>query len=211
MHAVHAALDAAPAAADHVPAGQGVGAVDPAGQKEPGEQAPQVAFDDAPATAEKVPAGHGVGLTDAKGQKEPGGQRTGRPAEHQKDSGQGVHVSARTRRLPSSATMTTPAGVTATPTGLFSRAAVPQPSAHEAVAPAPAIVVTLPVGETRRMQCWSAIKILPPASNAINFGSEKVTLGAGPSANPAAPLPLKVVTTPASVIFRIRLFVVSDT
>ena len=78
-HAVHAALDAALVAADHVPAAQGVGDGAPAGQKEPAGHTLQVALVSAPSAAEKVPPGHAVAFTEAHGQKEPAGQATGAP------------------------------------------------------------------------------------------------------------------------------------
>ena len=76
---MHVAPLVAPVAADHVPAGQGVGVVEPARQKDPAGHAPQAAALEAPVAAEKVPAAHGVALTEAHGQKEPAGQRTGAP------------------------------------------------------------------------------------------------------------------------------------
>jgi len=79
MHGTHVTLLSAPIAVDHVPAGQGVGAAEPAGQKDPAGHAPQAAALEAPIAAEKVPAAHGVALTEAHGQKKPDGQTTGAP------------------------------------------------------------------------------------------------------------------------------------
>jgi len=204
-HAAHAAALVALTADDHVPAAQGLGAVDPAGQKEPGGHGAPLAFDDAPAAAEKTPAGSGVGFSEAKGQNEPPGHKTGAPEEHQYDAGQGVHVRSRTRWPADSVTTTTPAGVTSTPDAVWKRAAEPQPSAHADVSTTPATVVTLPEGVTRRTALPSPTKRLPPASKADAESSEKAAVAAGPSAYPDAPLPANVVTTPAGVTLRMRL------
>jgi len=77
-HAAHVALLVAFTAADHVPAGQSVGADEPAGQKAPGGQPfAHVALLAAPTAADHPPAGQGDGLADPGGQKEPGVQATG--------------------------------------------------------------------------------------------------------------------------------------
>jgi hypothetical protein len=190
---------------------QRVGAVELAGQKEPAGQPAQVAFDAAPRAGEKVPPGQGVALTEAHGQKEPAGQRSGAPPEAQKEpAGHGVHVRERMRWFDVSAMTRAPDCVISTPLGSLKSAAVPKPSAHEAVAPTPARVLTTPA-ETMRTAPPSSTTRFPAASTATSRGKVKVALVVGPSAKPAAPEPAKVVTSPAGVTLRMQLFTSSVT
>ena len=75
----HVELEAAPRAADQVPAEHRVGVAEEGGQKAPAGQEAQVALEAAPRAADHVPAPQGVGWTELGGQKEPEGHNTGVP------------------------------------------------------------------------------------------------------------------------------------
>ena len=70
----HAAHAPAPTALLNVPAGHAVGAVEPAGQKEPATHVAVHALVGRPVTFPNVPAGQSKGATERAGQYEPGGQ-----------------------------------------------------------------------------------------------------------------------------------------
>ena len=99
-----------------------------------------------------------------------------------------------------------PDGETATPNAAFNKAAVPTPSAHDAVG-LPATVVTTAAGEMLRSMLLSATMRLPPASMATSTGYEN--RANVPTASKYALVivgnPANVVTSPASVILRMRL------
>ena len=99
------------------------------------------------------------------------------------------------------------AASTVMPLGWFNTADVPAPSAQPA-APLPAIVVTTPVGVTRRMRLFpeSVTKRFPTEFMAIPRGKLKLAPAPVPSTHaPTLPLPASVVTPPAGVTLRTRL------
>ena len=104
-----------------------------------------------------------------------------------------------------SATYTSSLGETAIAVGWRKRAAEPIPSVLPGAPALPAIVVTVPEGEIRRMT-WlkvSATNTLPAASTAVPTGFRYSACIAAPSRNPSVPeTPENVVTSPTGVIRR---------
>ena len=81
----------------------------------------------------------------------------------------------------------------ATPRGSLKLAAIPVPSAHEAV-PLPARVLTRPEEVTALMRVESATYTTPAMPTATPVGPSKAAAAPKPSAMDALPLPAKVVT-----------------
>ena len=101
----------------------------------------------------------------------------------------------RTRRLSPSTTYTL-LTLNATPFGVFSAAAVPSPSAKEAL-PEPAKVVTRPIGEiilTRFPLKSLTYTFKDDGLTEIPNGPLKRAVAASPSPHPATPLPASVLT-----------------
>ena len=114
--------------------------------------------------------------------------------------------------MPESPMKTAPLGPTVTPIGVLSRATVPKPSRNEDEAE-PAIVDTLPIGETMRMRLEpeSATKRFPFAAKERCAGEEKEAEVPVPSASVAPPLPAKVDTVPLGRMSLMRWLPVSLT
>ena len=98
------------------------------------------------------------------------------------------------------------------PTGALKEAEVPVPFALP-LTPLPAKVVTTPAGVIFRSTLLplSATYTFPNGSVPTPKGPLNEAAVPVPLVNPETPLPAKVVTTPAGVILRIRLFPKSDT
>ena len=117
-----------------------------------------------------------------------------------------------TRKLSLSPTYAFPALSRAMPAGPLNEAAVPRPSALEAL-PLPARVVTTPPGlilRTLRL-LKSATNTFPAASSATDAAILKAAAVPTPSAKAPTPLPARVVTLPVGLIFRTLLPVSSPT
>ena len=117
----------------------------------------------------------------------------------------------RMRLLALSLRKTVPLASTATPNGPLSWVAVPKPFKYPEAPPARVVTTPRGVMTRRRSLALSATKRLPLGAKATLLGAAKSAVMPTPSAQAGAPLPAKVVTTVAGVIFLMKLAAATNT